>query len=267
MRGRLRVAKNAGPGKGHVGLSRALSKLGFCSRSRGFELIVAGRVRLNGATPRNPETPVRLGKDKIEVDGAVVTAARKIYWMLHKPRGLVTTAEDERGRDTVYALLPEGLPWMASAGRLDKASEGLLLFTNDTEWAARITAPESHVEKTYHVQVGTLADDALLRTLTAGVKSTDGEILRAKSAKRIREGEKRSWIEIVLDEGKNRQLRRMLEACGVEVLRLIRIAIGPLELGDLRKGEARELTPAEKEKLDQAMGTAPVYRKQENGIQ
>src|SRR5439155_12447831 len=122
-------------------------------------------------------------------------------------------------------------------------------FTNDSEWAARITAPESHLEKTYHVQINALASEELLRTLERGVIAAGGEVLRAKHARRIREGEKNSWIEIVLDEGKNRQIRRMLEACGVEVLRLVRVAIGPLQLGLLGKGEARELTPAEKKKL------------------
>jgi 23S rRNA pseudouridine2605 synthase len=232
-----------------VGLARALSKLGFCSRAKGFELVHAGRVRLNGITPKNPETPVRLGQDRIEVDGAKVTSAGKIYWMLNKPRGAVTTAEDERGRETVYARLPEGLPWMGPVGRLDKASEGLLIFTNDSEWAARITAPESHVEKTYHVQIGALVEESLLRALVRGVTGEDGQVLRAKQAKRIREGGKNSWIEVVLEEGKNRQIRRMLEACGVAVLRLVRVAIGPLQLGLLGKGEARELTPAEKKKL------------------
>src|SRR5438445_12995999 len=231
-----------------VGLVRALSKLGFCSRAKGFELVHAGRVRLNGI-PKNPETPVRLGQDSIEVDGTKVTAAGKTYWMLNKPRGAVTTAEDEQGRETVYAPLPEGLPWMGPVGRLDKASEGLLIFTNDSEWAARIMAPESHVDKTYHVQIGALVEESLLRALKSGVTSEDGEVLRAKQAKRIREGEKNSWIEVVLDEGKNRQIRRMLEACGVEVLRLVRVAIGPLQLGLLGKGEARELTPEEKKKL------------------
>jgi 23S rRNA pseudouridine2605 synthase len=178
----------------------------------------------------------------------VVERAKKIYWMLNKPRGLVTTTEDERGRETVYAGLP-GLPWMAPVGRLDKASEGLLLFTNDSEWAARITAPQSHLEKTYHVQIGAVAENELMAALTSGVMCGDGELLKAKRARRIRAGEKNSWIEIVLDEGKNRQIRRMLEARGVEVLRLIRIAIGPLELGRLEKGQARELMTDEVKKM------------------
>jgi 23S rRNA pseudouridine2605 synthase len=212
-------------------------------------MIRAGRVKLKGAVNQNPEAAVRLGKDQVEVDGVVVQRAKKIYWMLNKPRGLVTTTEDERGRETVYTGLPAGLPWMAAVGRLDKASEGLLLFTNDSEWATRITAPESHLEKTYHVQIDAVAQDELLAALTAGVKCEDGELLKARRAARIRGGEKNSWIEMVLEEGKNRQIRRMLAARGVEVLRLIRVAIGPLELGPLEKGQARELTGEEQKKL------------------
>lgn len=227
-----------------TGLARALSKLGFCSRSEAAELIRTGRVRLNGTVRRDAETPVRLGRDRIEVDGRGVKAAKKAYWMLNKPCGIVTTTEDEQGRETVYVLLPEGTPWMGPVGRLDKASEGLLLMTNDTEWAARITAPESHIEKTYHVQIGAAADNSLPARLESGIVD-GGEELKAKSAKLLRAGEKNCWLAIVLEEGKNRQIRRMMEACGVEVLRLIRVAIGPLKLGDLTKGKARELTRAE----------------------
>jgi 23S rRNA pseudouridine2605 synthase len=261
MRGRQRFAKNAGPGSGHIGLGRALSKLGFCSRSQAFELIRAGRVRLKGVVSKNPEAGVRLGKDHIEVDGVEIQRLERIYWMLNKPRGLVSTSDDEKGRETVYAGLPAGLPWMAAVGRLDKASEGLLFFTNDSEWAARITAPESHLEKLYHVQIAAVADESLLSALTNGVRCEDGEVLRAKRATRIRAGEKNSWIEIALEEGKNRQIRRMLEACGVEVLRLIRVAIGPVGLGQLEKGKARELTADEKEQLDRALNLAAPPQK------
>jgi len=260
MRGRARIAKSAGPGKGHVGLGRALSKMGFCSRSEAFELIRAGRVSLKGAPTRNPEAPVRLGKDPIEVDGAPVVDAEKVYWMLNKPRSLVSTTNDEKGRETVYAKLPSGLPWMSAVGRLDKASEGLLLFTNDSEWAARITAPEAHLEKTYHVHIGAVATEVLLRSLERGVVDAGGEVLRAKRAREIRQGEKNSWIEIVLDEGKNRQIRRMLQELGVEVLRIVRIAIGPLELGTLPKGEARALTPAEKSTIDRTLRLAALQQ-------
>ena len=142
-----------------VGLARALSKLGYCSRSKAAELIRTGHVKLNGAVRRNPETPTHPLKDRIEVDGTALAASGKTYVVLNKLRGVVTTASDEKGRETVYAYLPKNLPWLAAAGRLDKASEGLLLFTNDSEWAARVTAPETHLDKTYHVQIGAIADD------------------------------------------------------------------------------------------------------------
>lgn len=185
------------------------------------------------------------------MDGQPVAASSKIYLVLNKPRGIVTTASDEKGRDTVYSLLPGNLPWVAPVGRLDKASEGLLLLTNDSEWAAKITAPETHLDKTYHVQIGAVADDALLQSLEKGVWSKEGDFLRVKRAAILRQGERNSWLEITLDEGKNRQIRRIFEQLGVEVLRLIRVAIGPLALDDLAKGASRPLTSAEKLALDQ----------------
>lgn len=236
-----------------VGLARALSKLGYCSRSQAAELIRGGRVQLNGAVKRDPETPVRVGRDRLVVDGYAVGEQKKIHIMMNKPRGIVTTASDEKGRDTVYSILENGgksLPWVAPIGRLDKASEGLLLLTNDSEWGAGIAAPETHLEKTYHVQIDRVVDDEFARALVRGVKSEDGDFLRARQVRVLRVGEKNCWLAIVLDEGKNRQIRRMLDASGVEVLRLIRVAIGPLQLGNLAKGEFRPLTATEKRMLD-----------------
>jgi 23S rRNA pseudouridine2605 synthase len=237
-----------------VGLARAISKLGYCSRSRAAELIAAGRVKWNGTVRRDPETPVHLEKDRIEIDGQPIARIPKIYLALNKPRGVVTTAADEKGRETVYSLLPENLPWLAPVGRLDKASEGLLLLTNDSEWAAHITAPETHLDKTYHVQINSIADETLLTALRNGIRVNDGEFLRAKNARMLRQGKHNSWLEIILDEGKNRQIRRMLEHLKIEVLRLVRVAIGPLTLGDLPKGAPRALSPEEKQALDRAMG-------------
>ena len=166
----------------------------------------------------------------------------------------MTTASDERGRRTVYDSLPARptAQWIAPVGRLDKASEGLLLMTNDSEWAARITAPESHLDKVYHVQIRAIADDTLTEVLRGGVESR-GEILKAKRLSLLRSGEKNSWIEIVLDEGKNRQIRRMFESLGVEVVRLVSISIGPLVLGDLPSGATRTVTAQEKSSLDRAL--------------
>lgn len=218
-----------------VGLARALSKLGFCSRSRAAALVREGRVRLNGAAPRDPETPVRLGRDRIDVDGSPVDREFAVYFVVNKPRGIVTTASDEKGRQTVYSLLDPSLPWVGPVGRLDKASEGLLLLTNDSEWAARISDPDSHLDKTYHVQVGATPKEIPIEKLLGGIRHA-GEPLRAKSARVLRAGEKNTWLEMVLDEGRNRQIRRLFDTLGIEVLRLVRVAIGPLALGSLSKG-------------------------------
>jgi 23S rRNA pseudouridine2605 synthase len=198
-----------------------------------------------------------LGVDRIEIDGKPAGAAQKIYLALNKDRGVVTTASDEHGRATVYDSLPDSVgrvasQWIAPVGRLDKASEGLLLMTNDSEWAARITAPESHLDKIYHVQIAAVAGDALLDSLRRGVENK-GETLAVKRASFLRAGEKNSWIEIVLDEGKNRQIRRIFASLGIEVVRLIRVSIGPLALGDLRHGAVRRLTPQEKSSMDRAL--------------
>jgi 23S rRNA pseudouridine2605 synthase len=236
-----------------VGLARALSKLGYCSRSQAQQLIRAGRVQLNGAVRRNPEVPVSLGRDRIEVDGSRVPPAGRIYLMLNKPRGLVTTAADEKGRPTVYSKLDQDLPWLAPVGRLDKASEGMLLLTNDSEWAAQVLAPETHLPKTYHVQVSGVRDGELASALMKGLRRADGDLLRVKDARILRHGDRNTWLTIVLDEGKNRHIRRMLDELGIEVLRLVRVAIGPLTLGDLPKGASRPLTAGEKSAIDAAM--------------
>jgi len=231
-----------------TGLARALSKMGYCSRTVAHALIKDGRVRLKGRLSRDPETPVRLGRDEIEVDGDRVRTVQHVYLMMNKPRGVVTSARDEKGRQTVYSLMPENGRWLAPVGRLDKASEGLLLFTNDPAWAARITAPESRVSKTYHVQVRAIANADLLDRLMKG-QHESGDFLRAERATLLRQGTRNCWIEIVLDEGRNRHIRRMFAALKIDVVRLVRVAIGGLELGALPKGAVRELTDSERQAI------------------
>ena len=208
-------------------------------------MVREGRVRLDGRVVRDPEHPADVQGANIEVDGVAAIAAAPRYLMLNKPRGLVTTLRDERGRDTVYRCLDGiGIAHIAPVGRLDKASEGLLLFTNDPKWAARLTDPATGPDKTYHVQVDCIPDGADLDAMRAGVES-DGMTLTAKSASLLRAGDKHAWLEIVLDEGRNRQIRRLLAALDIGVLRLVRVAIGTLQLGELAKGQWRELTEAE----------------------
>jgi 23S rRNA pseudouridine2605 synthase len=253
-----------------IGLARALSKSGYCSRSQASALIRAGRVVLKGRSVSDPEVAVRMQNgriaDRIEIDGAPVGKAPPIYLIMNKPRGVVTTASDEKGRKTVYDLLDPGLPWVGPVGRLDKASEGLLLLTNDSEWAAKITDPSTHLDKKYHVQVDCVADDNLLAKIVRRCEDAstsrqrdiparerlarNQEDLRAKTVRLLRHGEKNSWLEITLDEGKNRQIRRLLEALDIRVLRLVRVSIGSLVLGAVEKGATRELTPEEKHLLD-----------------
>jgi 23S rRNA pseudouridine2605 synthase len=245
-------------GQRRSGLARTLSKFGYCSRSQGIELVRSGRVAVGGVPRRDPEFPVRPG-DSITVDGQPVLTAERVYLIMNKPRGLVTTASDEKDRATVYSLLPPGLPWVAPVGRLDQASEGLLLFTNDSEWAARISSPRSHLEKTYRVQISAIASQALMKRLCDGVTDR-GEHLRAIRVSILRTSQKTSWLEIVLDQGRNRHIRRMLGVEGIEVLRLIRVAIGPLALGTLAKGQVRPLAASEKTAIDRAL--SPIKKPQ-----
>jgi 23S rRNA pseudouridine2605 synthase len=253
------------PIKKRIGLARVLSKSGYCSRSQAAKLIRAGHVTVNGRVTKNPEGPVRSPQDRIAIDGADLEKTPPAYLMMNKPRGIVTTASDEQGRKTVYDLLPPGASWVGPIGRLDKGSEGLLLLTNDSDWAARISASATHLEKKYHVQIDRVPDEDLLKRIirrTATSVRTDagdhlgGEDLRAKAASILRHGDKHGWLEIVLDEGKNRQIRRLLEALQIKVLRLVRVSIGPVDLGDLKKSLTRNLTAAEKNALDRAIQTS-----------
>jgi 23S rRNA pseudouridine2605 synthase len=227
------------------GLARVLSRMGVCSRAEAMRRIAAGRVRINGRVARDAELPTDPRRARIELDGVLLRAPEKRYVALHKPRGLVVSTSDERGRDTVYACLRDAaLPWLAPVGRLDKASEGLLLLSNDSAWAARVTDPAHGVQKVYRVQVRGRVAPAGLQRLCAGIVDR-GELLQARSAVAIGGGERNTWLEIALSEGRNRELRRMLGALGHDVLRLLRIAVGPVVLGDLSRGEWRLLTATE----------------------
>ncbi|MDO5609556.1 MAG: pseudouridine synthase [Pseudomonadota bacterium] len=232
-----------------IGLARVLSKRGLCSRTAAERMIRAGEVRVRGRVVRDPESATNENETAITLAGAPAAAVERRCLMLNKPRGLLTTHRDEQGRDTVYRCFDgHQLGWIAPVGRLDKASEGLLLFSNDPAWAARITDPLTGPVKTYHVQVAGLPAEADMRRMEAGVV-IDGERLAAQRARLLRHGEKNAWLEIVLDEGRNRQIRRILGALDFDVLRLLRVAIGPLQLGDLGKGEWRELSAVEAERL------------------
>lgn len=229
-------------------MARGLSKLGVCSRSEGERLVAAGRVRVNGAIVRDVALRIVPERDVIEVDGKRVGRPERVYLALNKPRGLVTTRDDPQGRATIYECLADpSLPFVAPVGRLDKASEGLLLLTNDSRWSSRLLDPASHVDKVYHVQLRGLVDDALIARVAEGVVEAEtGERLTVKRVSLLRTGSRSSaWLEITLDEGKNRHIRRLFTALGVEVLRLVRVAIGPLALGTLAKGEWRRLTDDE----------------------
>ena len=227
------------------GIARVLSKRGLCSRTEAARRVRDGRVEINGRRVLDPEFPCNPAHDRIRVDGAPLQEAQRVCIALNKPRGLVTTASDEQGRDTVYRCIADaGAAWLAPVGRLDKASEGLLLFSNDPAFAAAITDPATGPDKTYHVQVDAIPDAAMLARIVAGI-GVDDETLRATSVTLLRHGERNAWLEIVLDEGRNRHIRRLLAAFGINVMRLVRVAIGPVRLGDLGKGQWRPLTDAE----------------------
>ena len=241
------------------GVARVISKRGFCSRGIAENLVREGRVSLRGKIVRDPDTPA-YENDEIMVDGMPVETAQKFYFAMNKPRGIVTTASDEKGRKTVmdlfreqYARLFPGkpVPHISPVGRLDAASEGLLLFTNDTQWADALLdprAPKAHI-KIYRVQVAGKPSTADLAKMEAGfnvpprVFGESEEFMHAERAVLHSEGEKNCWLEITLSEGKNREIRRMLAHLGYEVMRLVRIQFDKYTLGDLKPGEIRAIKP------------------------
>ncbi len=240
------------PGR-RVHLHRALSKLGWGSRGQAWAWIRAGQVQVDGRVVTDPLTWVDLDRQHITRAGEAPPPTARVTLALHKPRGVVTTRSDERGRRTVYDLLPPGLPRVFPAGRLDADSEGLLILTSDAQLAVRLTDPIHHVPKTYRVTINGDPSEDELQRLRDGIDLDDGPT-RPAEVRLVQRGGRRSVVEMVLTEGRNRQIRRMWAALGRRVNRLIRVAIGGLELGDLAPGACRELGEAEVAKLYEPPG-------------
>jgi 23S rRNA pseudouridine2605 synthase len=232
-------------GKEAMTLDRVLSRFGLASRTEASAWIQEGRVKVNGRVVRDPALWVRPARDALHLDGKRVKQARRITLLYYKPKGVITSHGDPGERATIYEHLDKNLAWVAPVGRLDKDSSGLLLLTNDTEFANFITDPASEIQKTYLVKINGLIRDETMAALQAGVEMKRGDWAQPCSVRRIEDRGKYSRLEIVLDEGKNREVRRMLEAVGFTVLKLVRTAIGPLTLEGLQVGTYRTLTRPE----------------------
>jgi 23S rRNA pseudouridine2605 synthase len=225
-------------------LERVFSKAGLGSRTDARSWIGGGRVRVNGQVIRNPDHWVDLGRDRVTLDGKPLRAPAKSYVALYKPKGYITSYGDPLGRPTVYDLVGDAGTWLSPVGRLDLDTSGLLLLTNDTEFAERITNPEHKVPKTYQLKAATLLTEEQIEQLRQGVTLSDGPT-RPAAVTRLRDGARHTFLEITISEGRNRQVRRMIEAVGSKVLKLVRIAIGPVRLSDLPIGTWRALTDEE----------------------
>ncbi|MGH9558033.1 MAG: pseudouridine synthase [Bryobacteraceae bacterium] len=225
-------------------LDRVLSKAGAGSRTDARRWIGAGRVTVNGKKVQTPDFWVDLNRDRVALDGRPVAAGPKNYLLLYKPKGYLTTYKDPEGRPTVYDLLPQPGAWVFPAGRLDLDTSGLLILTNDTAFGDAITSPESKVPKTYLVKASTLLSEELLDRLRAGIELADGPC-RPAIVNRVRDSARATFFEVTITEGRNRQVRRMVEALGAKVLKLVRIKIGTIGIGDLEIGKTRELSRAE----------------------
>ena len=228
-----------------ITIDRVLSRFGLASRTEAREAIQAGRLKVNGRVERDPDCWVRPGEDTVQLDGQRLKPTRKICLLYYKPKGVITSHGDPEGRKTVYDSLGEMKSWVFPVGRLDKDTSGLLLLTNDTEFADLVTNPESRIPKTYLVKTNALLSDEVLARLNAGVEMKRGDFARPEIVRRLEDRGKYTWLEVVLTEGKNREVRRMIEAVGFKVLKLVRTRIGTLELEGLEVGRYRELTSEE----------------------
>ncbi|HUJ50407.1 MAG TPA: pseudouridine synthase [Bryobacteraceae bacterium] len=240
-------------------LDRVLSKAGLGSRTDARKWIGSGRVKVNGRLIQTPDHWVDLERDSVTLDDRPIRTRAKIYLLLYKPKGYITTYKDPAGRPTVYDLVQDAGQWVVPVGRLDQDSSGLLLLTNDTRFAERVTNPDYKIPKTYLVKASTLLSDDQLDQLRKGVVLSDGPTQPA-TIKRVRDSA-RSFVEITIREGRNRQVRRMIEAIGSTVLKLVRTGIGDLKIGDLPIGKYRELTPAEVLALTPQPSAPPQARK------
>ena len=225
-------------------LERVLSKAGAGSRTEARAWIAKGRVRVNGRVINDPDTWVDLERDKVMLDGKPLAKAQSVYLLLYKPTGYLTTYSDPEGRPTIYDLLPDRERYLFPVGRLDLDTSGLLLMTNDTAFAERVTNPDFKVPKTYLVKASRHLSDEELDRLRGGIELKDG-MTKPAAVQRIREPGGRTVFEMTITEGRNRQVRRMVEALDAKVLKLVRVAIGPIRIGDLMIGKSRELTAAE----------------------
>jgi 23S rRNA pseudouridine2605 synthase len=202
-------------------------------------------LKVNGCVVHDPDQWIRPATDVIHLDGKRLKQVRRVYLVLNKPKGVITSHGDPQGRKTIYDLLEKNLAWVSPVGRLDQDTSGLLLLTNDTDFANHVTDPASGVEKTYLVKLSGLAGEESLRKLEAGIEMKRGDFARPESVRRMEDRGKYSWLEVVLTEGKNREVRRMIEAVGFQVLKLVRIRIDTLTLAGLEVGKYRELTGPE----------------------
>lgn len=228
-----------------ISISKALSKMGISSRMVASDLIRSGRVSIGGKMIRDPEYQVEFPVQNLLVDKRPVEEAEKLYYMIHKPKGVVTTRRDEKGRKTIYDLLPLETPWVFPVGRLDKESSGLLLLTNDTAWGNRILSPGGKIPKIYHVKINRHIKDEDLQKIKNGLTLSDDLSYLPVKIDKIRENKKTCWLEMVLVEGKNRQIRKTLEHLNYRVETLVRIQVGKLQLGKLKPGEIRAILPGE----------------------
>lgn len=226
-------------------LDRVLSRFGIASRTEARDAICAGRVKVNGRIMRNPDRWTDPRLETIHIDGERARQARKTYLLFYKPKGVITSHGDPAGRKTVYDCLGPGVPWVVPVGRLDKDTSGLLLLTNDTDFANHVTNPASGVRKTYLVKANTLVSDELIDRLGQGLTLRRGDRAQPHSVRRTEDRGKYSWLEIVLTEGKNREVRRLLEAVGLKALKLVRTRIGPCTLEGLQVGQWRNLLRSE----------------------